>query len=161
MKRRERILRNYEQRCHICGHLIKGKFDLDHVIPQARGGTNRLQNLAPAHASCNRSKQAVAEHEPGALQFSMFGEQRTLKETAIRPSAVADSEGECRQWLMREVRRDRSSSLPTRFHRWLVDRLKQPLTYTQTQTRFLELSTRLGIKAIVVDDTFIFVRKGD
>lgn len=33
--------------CHICGH--DGSDAVDHVIPLERGGTNRLENLRPAH----------------------------------------------------------------------------------------------------------------
>lgn len=33
-----------------------GPFDIDHVLPWSRGGTNDLLNLVVACASCNRSK---------------------------------------------------------------------------------------------------------
>lgn len=48
--------------CHICGH--HGADTADHVVPIARGGTNAITNLKPAHHNacatcgnqCNRIK---------------------------------------------------------------------------------------------------------
>ena len=37
--------------CHICG--LGGADSADHVIPRSRGGSNRIENLKPAHLSCN------------------------------------------------------------------------------------------------------------
>ncbi len=31
-------------------------FTVDHVVPVAAGGTDRLENLVPAHYRCNRAK---------------------------------------------------------------------------------------------------------
>ncbi len=58
-----RILKKTKGRCRLCG---KGRFsvksygrhwELDHSNPRARGGTDRVSNLQPAHVRCNRSKQ--------------------------------------------------------------------------------------------------------
>lgn len=55
-------------RCHLCSESIafsnygkhgrRGGWELDHSVPLAEGGTDHLNNLLPAHTSCNRSKQA-------------------------------------------------------------------------------------------------------
>ena len=56
--------------CHICDGKItfsaygdvyhrKG-WEVDHSIPRAKGGTDHLNNLLPAHTSCNRSKGAYS-----------------------------------------------------------------------------------------------------
>ncbi|MFI3210576.1 MAG: HNH endonuclease signature motif containing protein [Peptostreptococcaceae bacterium] len=37
--------------------LRKSDVDVDHIIPQSRGGSNRLNNLQPMCKSCNRSKK--------------------------------------------------------------------------------------------------------
>jgi 5-methylcytosine-specific restriction endonuclease McrA len=53
--------------CHLCGRTIafsnygnhgaRGAWEVDHSKPVAEGGTDHLNNLFPAHTSCNRSKQ--------------------------------------------------------------------------------------------------------
>ena len=55
--------------CHICGCKLartnygqfgaKGAWEVEHSVPRSKGGTDRLNNLFPAHISCNREKQAV------------------------------------------------------------------------------------------------------
>lgn len=50
--------------CHLCNepidyeakHLEPLAFQIDHIIPLAKGGTDDLDNLAPAHRKCNRAK---------------------------------------------------------------------------------------------------------
>lgn len=50
--------------CHLCGedidyqahHLEPLSFQIDHVIPLAKGGLDELDNLAAAHRKCNRDK---------------------------------------------------------------------------------------------------------
>ena len=54
--------------CHIChdpvGPRSYGRIDsprgweIDHSVPRSKGGTDRLNNLYPAHIDCNRSKGA-------------------------------------------------------------------------------------------------------
>lgn len=41
--------------CHLCGQL--GADSADHVIPRSIGGPDVLENLEPAHGSCNSSRQ--------------------------------------------------------------------------------------------------------
>lgn len=53
--------------CHLChgplaysnygNHGARGAWEIDHSVPRARGGTDHLNNLYPAHTSCNRYKQ--------------------------------------------------------------------------------------------------------
>jgi len=38
----------------------QGGWEVDHSVPRALGGTDRLSNLLPAHIRCNRSKQAAS-----------------------------------------------------------------------------------------------------
>ena len=52
--------------CHICGGVIDYtlrsphpmSFEIDHVIPLTRGGTDDRHNLAAAHRKCNSTKRA-------------------------------------------------------------------------------------------------------
>lgn len=43
--------------CHLCG--APGADTLDHLVPRSMGGTDELENLAPAHKSCNSSRGAM------------------------------------------------------------------------------------------------------
>lgn len=67
----EELNRIYERTsgyCHICHKKLAFKnygkvgcraaWEVEHSNPQAKGGTNRLNNLYPACISCNRSKGA-------------------------------------------------------------------------------------------------------
>jgi diadenosine tetraphosphate (Ap4A) HIT family hydrolase len=45
-------------RCQLCGASAKDRpLDVDHIIPQARGGKNELANLQVLCSKCNRSKR--------------------------------------------------------------------------------------------------------
>lgn len=65
--RRDRYRRSVAQGrppCHLCGedidydapHLDPLSFQIDHVIPLAKGGRDVLENLAASHRKCNRAK---------------------------------------------------------------------------------------------------------
>jgi 5-methylcytosine-specific restriction endonuclease McrA len=53
--------------CHLCRGTLalanygkngrRGAWEVDHSVPRAKGGTDRLNNLAPACIGCNRSKR--------------------------------------------------------------------------------------------------------
>lgn len=43
----------------------RGSATLEHIKPQAQGGTDALANLAIACAPCNRQKGARHDHNPG------------------------------------------------------------------------------------------------
>lgn len=52
--RREIVERDGE-RCVYCGN-VDGPFDIDHIFPVVRGGSDAANNLVVACAPCNRSK---------------------------------------------------------------------------------------------------------
>ena len=52
--KRKRILLRGNGRCMKCGS--KKNLEIDHVVPLARGGSNRLENLQLLCQSCNRMK---------------------------------------------------------------------------------------------------------
>ena len=64
----ERVFDRTDGKCHICHRRVawknyaelgaRGAWEVDHSVPRAWGGTDRLSNLFPAHIRCNRSKQA-------------------------------------------------------------------------------------------------------
>lgn len=44
--------------CHLCG--LPGATSADHLIPHAHGGRNTVDNLQPAHGSCNSVRKDAA-----------------------------------------------------------------------------------------------------
>ncbi|MCM0752864.1 hypothetical protein DEA98_22375 [Brucella pseudogrignonensis] len=43
-------------KCYYCGVNLDGVFDVEHLVPQARGGTHALKNLVPSCKPCNSEK---------------------------------------------------------------------------------------------------------
>lgn len=43
-------------RCYYCNCELNGKYETDHVIPLCRGGSDGMENIVVACATCNRSK---------------------------------------------------------------------------------------------------------
>ncbi len=54
----KRIHDGQKGRCWWCSKLVKGKYEVDHRIPVAKGGTNGPDNLVISCSACNRSKGA-------------------------------------------------------------------------------------------------------
>jgi 5-methylcytosine-specific restriction endonuclease McrA len=50
---REEILARTAGTCHICGELIEGDWEADHVSAHSGGGAHVLDNYLPAHRLCN------------------------------------------------------------------------------------------------------------
>lgn len=44
----------YGRKCHLCGR--SGADSADHIIPRAAGGGDGLDNLRPAHQTCNSAR---------------------------------------------------------------------------------------------------------
>lgn len=78
--------------CHICRRKLafrnygsagsRGAWEVEHSVPRARGGTNRLNNLYAAHIRCNRqkadrhTKTARARHGYQSAPLSKTAKQR-------------------------------------------------------------------------------------
>lgn len=63
-KRRELVglvLRLKGNVCHLCG--TPGATTADHVIPWSHGGANVVDNLNPAHSSCNSARGDRTLHQ--------------------------------------------------------------------------------------------------
>jgi 5-methylcytosine-specific restriction endonuclease McrA len=50
---REEVFAKTGGRCHICGGLIEGKWEADHVFSHFLGGKHSIDNYLPAHPICN------------------------------------------------------------------------------------------------------------
>ena len=55
------VLETYGDTCHLCARA--GATTADHLIPRSAGGDDSLENLRPAHSSCNSSRQAMPLEE--------------------------------------------------------------------------------------------------
>ncbi|HMV26885.1 MAG TPA: HNH endonuclease signature motif containing protein [bacterium] len=63
----KKIFERANGRCHLCHKELalrnygiqgaRGAWEVDHSLPKASGGSDHLNNLLPAHISCNRRKQ--------------------------------------------------------------------------------------------------------
>lgn len=53
----EELIDNYQSRiCGICKLMIKGRYEVDHIIPLSKNGAHVLENLQLTHPICNRTK---------------------------------------------------------------------------------------------------------
>ena len=48
------------RRCAYCGTARAERYELDHIIPRSRGGTNRVSNLVVSCQECNVAKGNVS-----------------------------------------------------------------------------------------------------
>ncbi len=81
---REYLLEKFDRKCVYCG---KGNMPLqvEHLIPRARGGSNRLYNLAIACKNCNQKKGTWTAEEFGFPKL-MAETKKSLKEAAFMNS---------------------------------------------------------------------------
>lgn len=49
--------------CYYCGEKLSGKFDVDHMTPLSRGGSNKIDNICIACETCNGRKNAKTAEE--------------------------------------------------------------------------------------------------
>jgi 5-methylcytosine-specific restriction endonuclease McrA len=61
---REYLLEKFGRRCVYCGATLV-PFEVEHIVPVARGGTSRISNLALACHACNDAKQTRTAAEFG------------------------------------------------------------------------------------------------
>ncbi len=62
---RDHLLHKHDRQCAYCSEKRRGRLEIDHISPVARGGTDRLNNLVIACEPCNRSKGAKSTTEIG------------------------------------------------------------------------------------------------
>lgn len=75
------VLAEYGWTCWLCGGRIRPSTrprdplgpSADHVIPRALGGDNRIENLRPAHLSCNSRRQARSASSVRRVSGSVGG----------------------------------------------------------------------------------------
>jgi 5-methylcytosine-specific restriction endonuclease McrA len=79
---REYVLEKFGRRCVYCKK-TNVPLELDHLLPQSRGGTNRASNLAPACHACNQKK--------GNRTAAEFGHPEVQAQAPLRDAAAANS----------------------------------------------------------------------
>jgi hypothetical protein len=89
------LLLKYEYRCAYCGK-TEVPFEIDHIRPRSRGGSNRISNLALACHGCNITKGSQTAHE--------FGHPE-VEATARRPLRDAAAVNATRFALVEALRR--------------------------------------------------------
>lgn len=80
---REYLSEKFEHRCCYCG-IPEGegrKFEVEHIIPKSRGGSNRISNLAWSCHDCNKEKGNRTAEEYGHPEVQVQV-QRPLKDAA-------------------------------------------------------------------------------
>jgi 5-methylcytosine-specific restriction endonuclease McrA len=76
---RNEVLCKTGKRCHICGGLIAGRWQADHVLAHSGGGGDSPENYLPAHRLCNNYRwDYLAEEFQWILKIGVWA--RTLME---------------------------------------------------------------------------------
>lgn len=71
---RKHLINKYGNICHLCGEPITDmkQVTVDHVIPISKGGADTLDNMRPAHESCNRKKGNTYEPDTNGQPDSLL-----------------------------------------------------------------------------------------
>ena len=59
---RNYLLEKHGRKCFYCGKTVS-KFEVEHMIPKTRGGSNRIDNLTLACHNCNQKKDTLTAEE--------------------------------------------------------------------------------------------------
>ena len=59
---RNYLLEKHERKCFYCGKNVS-KFEVEHMIPKTRGGSNRIDNLTLSCHDCNQKKDTLTAEE--------------------------------------------------------------------------------------------------
>jgi 5-methylcytosine-specific restriction endonuclease McrA len=102
---REYLLAKWNRQCAYCGaHTVP--LQVEHIVSRARGGTDRVSNLALACAPCNRNKGTLAIQE-----FLRHDEQRLARILAQAKAPLKDATAvNATRWEL--FRRLRATGLP-------------------------------------------------
>ncbi len=85
---REYLLEKWKRRCAYCG-AENVPLEVEHIIPKARGGTDRASNLTLACHSCNQRKGAQTAAEFGHPEIQALARQPLTDAAAINSTRWA------------------------------------------------------------------------
>lgn len=77
-QKRARVRALTNGHCGYCGRKLHHKWHVDHVVPQAHGGSSSIDNLLPACHRCNLSKGAK-DPEDFRSRFFEYAAEETYK----------------------------------------------------------------------------------
>ncbi len=81
---RDEIFKKTDGRCHICGGLIEGTWDADHVFSHSLGGQHDANNYLPAHEICDNYRWFYgAEEFQWILKLGVWIRTQIEKETVL------------------------------------------------------------------------------
>jgi 5-methylcytosine-specific restriction endonuclease McrA len=87
---RKEIFAKTAGRCHICGGLIDGAWQADHVLSHSGGGGHRADNYLPAHALCNNYRWDYSSDEfQHILKLGVWVRTQIERETPIGRTVAA------------------------------------------------------------------------
>lgn len=87
-------------RCHICGgNMEDRRWQADHVIAHSAGGTHRVDNYLPAHATCNNYRwDYLPEEFQLILKLGVWARTQIERDTTVGKNvATAFSASETRR----------------------------------------------------------------
>ena len=71
---RKKVLMKSDGHCWYCGIVLNtNTYQIDHIHPVCKGGTNDLDNLAPACRRCNRLKRQLSLT---TFRYFLFGRDK-------------------------------------------------------------------------------------
>jgi 5-methylcytosine-specific restriction endonuclease McrA len=83
-KERAELFKKTGGRCHICGGLIEGAWQADHVFAHSCGGAHAADNYLPAHAICNNYRwDYSAEEFQWILKIGVWARKQVEDETSL------------------------------------------------------------------------------
>ena len=81
---RQKVLAATAGRCHICGGLIEGPWQADHVLAHSAGGLHAADNYLPAHTLCNNYRWDYLPDEfQLILKLGVWARTQVANRTAV------------------------------------------------------------------------------
>jgi 5-methylcytosine-specific restriction endonuclease McrA len=97
---REIVLQKTEGKCHICGGLIEGYWEADHVLAHSGGGEHSVDNYLPAHRTCNNYRwDYLPEEFIEILRLGVWLRTQIEKKTKVGKLA-GDSFAKYEKWRL-------------------------------------------------------------
>ena len=88
-RERQHILSKTGSRCHICGGIIDGEWDADHVLSHSKGGEHSVENYLPAHKTCNNYRwHYLAEEFQEIMKLGVWVRTQIERNTKIGKQAA-------------------------------------------------------------------------